>query len=327
MSCPRGGALAIALLAACAAEAPPPERVQLEGEVVARVGDEVITRDAVAAIARAQNVDAERALELATFDALTAAEARARKLDVRHDRSANAALARLVIDALADESRAEGPPTEEEIAALTERHWVEVARPEGVVVAHAVVMVPPGASPDVDASALGLAKRVREALAPASELAKETPAPDNEPKRGKKPPGDPAASELVRLAQSVAAGDLQVIAEHLWPIGSDALTLRVEAREQYDPLFVAGAFALKDRGDLSQPVRSSFGYHVILLLDRIPAATLTFEQRQKRFEPEVTAVRTRRKLDELLTRLRTEVPVNQDDPNVGGLLEQVQLEK
>ena len=41
--------------------------------------------------------------------------------------------------------------------------------------------------------------------------------------------------------------------------------------------FETAAFALKRPGELSEPVKSQFGYHVIELLERIPARRQTFE--------------------------------------------------
>jgi parvulin-like peptidyl-prolyl isomerase len=45
-----------------------------------------------------------------------------------------------------------------------------------------------------------------------------------------------------------------------------------------DPAFSAGAFALKSPGDISEPVLSSFGYHVIRLEGRKPAELQPFDK-------------------------------------------------
>ena len=49
-------------------------------------------------------------------------------------------------------------------------------------------------------------------------------------------------------------------------------------KAQMDPAFAGAAFALKNVGDLSEPVRSSFGYHLIRLEGRHPATVRTFDQ-------------------------------------------------
>jgi len=48
-----------------------------------------------------------------------------------------------------------------------------------------------------------------------------------------------------------------------------------------DPAFTKAAFALKDAGDLSEPVKSSFGWHVIRLDGRRPPREVPFERAQK----------------------------------------------
>jgi parvulin-like peptidyl-prolyl isomerase len=50
-----------------------------------------------------------------------------------------------------------------------------------------------------------------------------------------------------------------------------------EAR-QMDPAFAAAAFAMKNNGEISAPVLSSFGYHLILLEDRRPAGFRSFDE-------------------------------------------------
>lgn len=49
-------------------------------------------------------------------------------------------------------------------------------------------------------------------------------------------------------------------------------------KAQMDPAFADAAFALKNAGDVSEPIRSSFGYHLIRLEGRHPAAVRTFDQ-------------------------------------------------
>jgi peptidyl-prolyl cis-trans isomerase C len=49
-------------------------------------------------------------------------------------------------------------------------------------------------------------------------------------------------------------------------------------REKMDRAFTAAAFALKTPGELSQPVLSYFGYHIIRLDDRKPARVRTFDE-------------------------------------------------
>ena len=48
--------------------------------------------------------------------------------------------------------------------------------------------------------------------------------------------------------------------------------------QEMDPAFAKAAFALKQPGELSPPVLSSFGWHLIRLDDRRPGRTMTYEE-------------------------------------------------
>ena len=52
------------------------------------------------------------------------------------------------------------------------------------------------------------------------------------------------------------------------------------ARGRMVPQFDQAAFALQKKGDLSQPVKTQFGYHIIELLDRKKAGTMPYEDAQ-----------------------------------------------
>jgi peptidyl-prolyl cis-trans isomerase C len=45
-----------------------------------------------------------------------------------------------------------------------------------------------------------------------------------------------------------------------------------------DPAFAAAAFAMKTKGELSAPVKSAFGWHLILFEDRRPAGVRSFDE-------------------------------------------------
>ena len=59
---------------------------------------------------------------------------------------------------------------------------------------------------------------------------------------------------------------------------SNAGKLGFFTRAEMDPAFADAAFALQKPGDVSEPVWSSFGWHVIKLEDRKPAVQRSFDQ-------------------------------------------------
>ena len=92
--------------------------------------------------------------------------------------------------------------------------------------------------------------------------------------------------EALKLAQEtrtkiLAGADFNVLAKQV----SDDPSVQTNGghidyfdKAQMDPAFADAAFALKNVGDVSEPIRSSFGYHVIRLEGRHPAALRSFDQ-------------------------------------------------
>jgi len=87
------------------------------------------------------------------------------------------------------------------------------------------------------------------------------------------------ADEL--LAQLRQGADFaKLAAEHSADKGSAARggDLGFFPRGKMVPPFEQAAFALEKKGDLSAPVKSQFGYHIIELVERKPAGTLPFDE-------------------------------------------------
>ncbi len=81
------------------------------------------------------------------------------------------------------------------------------------------------------------------------------------------------ASAADARAKIVAGGDFGVLAQQLSDDPSAAKNrgrINGVTRGKTDPAFEQAAFALKNPGDLSEPVLTRFGYHVIRLEDRKP---------------------------------------------------------
>ncbi len=121
--------------------------------------------------------------------------------------------------------------------------------------------------------------------------------------------------EALKLAQDakakIAAGaDFNTLAKQI----SDDPTARQNGGHlgffdatQMDPEFTQAAFALKAPGDVSAPVLSSFGYHIIRLDDRHPARTKSYQE----VKPEIVAEERRKYIDGQRELLIGEV---RDDP-------------
>ncbi len=78
---------------------------------------------------------------------------------------------------------------------------------------------------------------------------------------------------------------------------------------QIDPTFVAAAFDLRTPGQLSEPVETPFGWHVIRLIERIAPNPESVERRKHDLEAAVQTMRVRARLTDLLRAERRRVPV------------------
>lgn len=92
--------------------------------------------------------------------------------------------------------------------------------------------------------------------------------------------------EALKLAQDtrakiLAGADFNALAKELSEDPSASRNgghLDYFDRAQMDPAFSAAAFALVNVGDVSEPVRSGFGYHLIRFEGRHPASVRAFDQ-------------------------------------------------
>jgi peptidyl-prolyl cis-trans isomerase C len=78
------------------------------------------------------------------------------------------------------------------------------------------------------------------------------------------------------------------------------------ARADVDPAFAQGAFALKNAGETSEPVLTSFGWHVIKLEDRKPARQQSFDEVREQIVAELRQKYVNERRGALLTSIRSD---------------------
>lgn len=303
------GAMAV-LLAGCGDKADesvvaPVESGTLEAGVVARVGSERIFSDDVARIAASQGVSVAAARDLAIRDALYGAEAKAQGMDGERDMQLviNAALARRALRKMLDDADRAGAVTDEELERVMKRRWLELDRPEGFRVVHAVVRT----KENMDEATLGRAKvvaqGVHDALMPVAEMAKTTPQPRDA--------ADPVVDAFKRAVDAVARDGFEIKVEALDPVAADGRVLSM-AGGGYEKPFTEGAAKLDARGALSEIVPTPYGLHVLLLLERIPEARVSLDERRKLVREEVLWMRASDERKKLLERLRANAFVGRE---------------
>lgn len=319
----QAGILALLVASACGGrEEPPgpaPRALALEAGAVARVGGDAIRGDSVGRVAAAQGVDPARARDLAIQDALLAQEARARGLDGRPEvgQSMQALLARRLLLELRTEAERAGPVTDDELAAVTARHWLDLDRPEGFRTVHAVVILDAKADEAKRGHAAELARALAEAAGAAREAVAAAAAPPLQ--RLDALPDDPGAALFKAAAEKVPHPGLDVRVEALPPVAADG---RVLGAGRFDGAFAAAAAALVRRGDLSPVTQSAYGFHVIMLLDRVPPQRVPPEERRRLVHDEVITGRARAAQAALLEQQRRAVQI---DRSVDALLAEVPI--
>jgi peptidyl-prolyl cis-trans isomerase C len=299
--------------------------------LVARAGDAEITSESVERIARAQQLDAAAARDLAIRDALLANEARSRKLDADPTVafSVQALLARHLLRALLDEAQRAGPVTEEELRETTARHWLSVDRPEGFRTVHALVQTK-AKTPDTR-KATELAEAVARDVATVQRFARETPPPAATIEPGRPAAADPVVARFREAATAAfdrekakgGADDMELRVEPLPAITADGRVLAAEGG-QFQAEFAAAAAKLRARGDVSGPTATPFGVHVIMLLERLPPQIKDAEERRKVLRDEIIADRARAAHTRVLERARSGVEI---DRSADALLSLVSVEQ
>lgn len=264
----------------------PQEAAALGGAVAARVESTVIPLELVARVAAASSITPLEAADRLIDDAAAAEIARRRGLDRQLPASwqLEAARGRFASQRFLADARRAGPPTDAEIATLSEVHWAEVDRPPAVRVIHAIVLRPkePTGIAEAKARAASLLEEVRTA-ADASTFE--------------------ARAKAFFEREGLGKGGT---VEELPPFTTTGLVLSGGAMDEG---FARAAFAIPAENGTSPIVETSFGWHVIRLLERLPEHRMPLEMRRIAFAEEVVSIRAREILTARIGELRAAHPV------------------
>lgn len=87
-----------------------------------------------------------------------------------------------------------------------------------------------------------------------------------------------------------------------------------------DPAFAKAAFALKQPGDVSEPVLSSYGWHVIKLEARRPSVQKPFEEVRTTILSDLKQKYVSEQRDAFVAKLRTDPSIRADSEAIGALV-------
>ncbi|HVK67600.1 MAG TPA: peptidylprolyl isomerase [Polyangium sp.] len=298
---------------------PPPERGTLAAGTVARVGQEEVNEGTVSRIASSQGIDAAAARDLAIRDALFASEARSRGAsnDPELERRVSAALARRLLHQLLADADRQGPVTDAELERVMARRWIELDRPEGFGTVHAVVRFAENADDATRSRAEVVARAIHEAVLPVGASARTITRP--QAAHPFEDVNDPVVASFRSAVDGVDKDGFEIVVETLAPVTADGRMIRPEGGTLVEP-FARAASALGARGDTSPLVPTSYGVHVIVLLERTPAQGVPLEERRKLVREEVMWGRASAARSKLLEGLRRGVLVERSAESLLALV-------
>jgi hypothetical protein len=201
-------------------------------------------------------------------------------------------LARILLEKI--QSQVEQPlrPSDEEVIEATRPRWVELDRPDAVRVTHFVVRL----DGKNESPARELAERIQAEVK-----------------------GIVTSKEFINRALTVSAAGLKVSAESLSPVTADGRVFQLDpsgkpvAEEgMYDRDFAIAASRLETPGAQSGIIRTQFGFHVLLLEERIVGHTVPLDERRVLLLHDILRRRARKAADSVLNERRNVTPPQVD---------------
>lgn len=284
-----------ALVFACSCQPPAVEQADVVSlETAAAIGETYVPTRLLEAVR--DRAPAEASRDVRAVDELVANSLFAFALH-RWDPAAAKELQRLALAHtltvhLWAEAKAQGGVTDTELQDWTNRHWLSVARPPSARTIHAVVLVDATEEPTRRAKALAVAQRVHAAVV-----------------------GTTDAEQFEAQARAVPSDGFELKVESLQPVTEDGRIVRLDAPDgqadfgSYEVAFARAANALERPGATSDVIRTSYGYHVLRLLERLPELLVNKSERAHRALSDVLARRARRALEQALVEQANAIPV------------------
>lgn len=130
-------------------------------------------------------------------------------------------------------------------------------------------------------------------------------------------------------AKVLAGADFNQLAKEISEDPSAAVNAgRIEsfASTDMDPAFAKAAFALKNPGDISEPVLSQFGWHVIKLEQRKPAGVRSYEEVREMIIADARRKYVEEKRDAAINEIRTDPSGVLNQPAIDALIVRVDPE-
>ncbi len=299
------------LVPAAAACGTPPSPTLTKGTLppgqIAGVGSDAITGSLLKRAAAAGQTSLDQALQGMASDLLFGLEAERILPNGVVQQIERAGLARALLERVKLEEQPRGPLSAADRAFLMERLWLQVDRPPSVRATHAVVLVDAANKREVEAKAV--AEAIRQATAGAS-----------------------SPADFIAKAQAVPVGKFSIRVESLPPVTADGRVVNLDASNQpgdpsqrFELAFARAASALSSVGQQSDVIRSSYGFHVIRLDEKLPAFQLPPAEAQAILSQTLATQRIAERLSKLTAPLNPERTV-QLERSARELLGKITLE-